>query len=77
MLVLLLPAVAVEQDMAVLLPTLWLAEMEAVFPAMMASVRLLDALVMAHLLPLVVLAVSTVVMLQVSLEHLALELQVM
>lgn len=61
MLVLLLQAVAVEQDMAVLLPTLWLAEMEAVFPAMMASVRLLDALVMVLQQQLVVLVASIAV----------------
>lgn len=75
--VLLLPVVAAVPDTAKLPLIQWLVVMAVEQLVPMAFAKLQVVPVMAHLLPLVVLAVSTVVMLQVSLEHLALELQVM
>ena len=75
--VLLLPVVAAVPDTAKLPLIQWLVVMavEQLVPMAFAKLQVVPA--MAHRLPQVVLAVSTVVMLQVSLEHLALELQVM
>ena len=75
--VLLLPVAVAVPDMAKLPLIQWLVAMVVEQQVPMAFAKLQDVLAMAHRLPQVVLAVSTVVMLQVLLEHLVLVLQVM